>query len=72
MFVITSFRVYFGNKDFKFEWKHALEEVKFEFDNVLGIEFLWKEYGCDIDGYKYSGTEVSWNVLCRCIRNQCG
>lgn len=31
-------------KDFKREWKQALAEVKDEFDNVIGIEFYWKEY----------------------------
>ncbi|MEK4404014.1 hypothetical protein MKZ26_06140 [Sporosarcina sp. FSL K6-6792] len=31
-------------KDFKREWKQALAEVKDEFDNVLGIEFYWREY----------------------------
>ena len=31
-------------KEFKREWKQALAEVKDEFDNILGIEFYWKEY----------------------------
>jgi hypothetical protein len=31
-------------KTFKREWKQSLGEIKDEFDNVLGIEFYWKEY----------------------------